>query len=137
MARLQKKKTPLKPRKKETSGDSEGRFSEAQQPADEKTASAGAGALSVDAGEKPKKAFTVKKPSTNGDPSAIMRLAEKYFGNWIQFLREVRVELTKVTWPSKKQTIGSTAVVIVFVFIVAFFLGLVDIGLSNFIRLFL
>ena len=66
-----------------------------------------------------------------------MKLADKYFGSWIQFFREVKVELTKVTWPSKKQTIGSTAVVIVFVFVIAFFLGLVDIGLSNLIRLIL
>jgi preprotein translocase subunit SecE len=66
-----------------------------------------------------------------------MKLVEKYFGTWIQFFREVKVELTKVTWPSKKQTIGSTAVVIVFVFVIAFFLGIVDIGLSSLIRLIL
>ncbi|RJP91653.1 MAG: preprotein translocase subunit SecE [Desulfobacteraceae bacterium] len=66
-----------------------------------------------------------------------MKLAEKYFGNWIQFFREVKVELTKVTWPSKKQTIGSTVVVIVFVFIVSIFLGVVDVGLSSLVRLIL
>ena len=86
--------------------------------------------------EKKKKVFAVKKPS-GSDQSAVMKLAEKYFGTWIQFFREVKVELTKVTWPTKKQTIGSTAVVIVFVFVIAFFLGLVDIGLSNLIRLIL
>ncbi|MCD6585547.1 MAG: preprotein translocase subunit SecE [Desulfobacteraceae bacterium] len=66
-----------------------------------------------------------------------MKLVDKYFGSWVQFFREVKVELTKVTWPSKKQTIGSTAVVIVFVFVIAFFLGMVDIGLSSLIRLIL
>jgi hypothetical protein len=30
----------------------------------------------------------------------------------IQFLREVKVELKKVTWPSRKQTMGSTVVVL-------------------------
>ena len=43
-----------------------------------------------------------------------------------QFLREVKVELKKVTWPGKRELIGSTIVVIVFVFIVAAYLGLVD-----------
>jgi preprotein translocase subunit SecE len=90
----------------------------------------------VSGAEKKKKIFTVKKPS-GSDQSAVMTLIEKYFGTWIQFFREVKVELTKVTWPSKKQTMGSTAVVIVFVFVIAFFLGMVDIGLSNLIRLIL
>jgi preprotein translocase subunit SecE len=52
----------------------------------------------------------------------------------IQFLREVKIELKKVTWPSRKQTIGSTAVVIALVLIISMFLGAVDIGLSNLIR---
>ena len=52
----------------------------------------------------------------------------------IQFLREVKIELKKVTWPTRKQTIGSTAVVIALVLIISLFLGAVDIGLSNLIR---
>jgi preprotein translocase subunit SecE len=39
----------------------------------------------------------------------------------IQFLREVKVELKKVTWPSRKQTLGSTAVVLVVVAIISLF----------------
>jgi preprotein translocase subunit SecE len=49
----------------------------------------------------------------------------------VQFLREVKVELRKVTWPSRKQTVGSTVVVIVLVMIISLFLGVVDIGLSK------
>ena len=52
----------------------------------------------------------------------------------IQFLREVKVELKKVTWPSKKQTMGSTVVVLVIVTIISLFLGVVDAGLSGLIR---
>jgi preprotein translocase subunit SecE len=52
-----------------------------------------------------------------------------------QFLREVKVELKKVTWPSRKQTIGSTAVVIVLVMIISLFLGVVDFGISSLIRI--
>jgi preprotein translocase subunit SecE len=53
----------------------------------------------------------------------------------VQFLREVKVELKKVTWPSRKETAASTVVVIILVFIISAFLGLVDIGLSNLIRM--
>ncbi|SLM27793.1 hypothetical protein MTBBW1_1110054 [Desulfamplus magnetovallimortis] len=52
-----------------------------------------------------------------------------------QFLREVQAELRKVTWPNRKQTAGSTFVVIIMVFIVAAFLGLVDITLSKLVQL--
>ncbi len=52
-----------------------------------------------------------------------------------QFFREVKIELKKVTWPTRKQTVSSTIVVIVLVFIISLFLGLVDFGLSSIIRL--
>lgn len=53
----------------------------------------------------------------------------------IQFLREVKVELKKVTWPSRKEAAASTVVVIIIVIIISGFLGLVDMGLSKAIRL--
>ncbi|MBA4367616.1 MAG: preprotein translocase subunit SecE [Desulfobacterium sp.] len=55
----------------------------------------------------------------------------------MQFFREVRIELKKVAWPSRPQTIGSTAVVIILVMIISFFLGLVDMGLSGLVQLIL
>ena len=54
-----------------------------------------------------------------------------------QFLREVKTELKKVTWPSRKDTLSGTAIVLVTVFIIAFFLGVVDSGLSNLIKMLL
>jgi preprotein translocase subunit SecE len=51
-----------------------------------------------------------------------------------QFLREVKTELKKVTWPSRKDTLSGTLVVLVAVFIIAIFLGIVDSGLSNLIK---
>ena len=50
------------------------------------------------------------------------------------FFREVRAELKRVTWPARKETVGSTSVVLVLVMIMAFFLGLVDLGLHELIR---
>lgn len=60
--------------------------------------------------------------------------AENVFTRSLQFLREVKIELKKVTWPSRQQTMGSTLVVIVLVMIISVFLGLVDLGLSGVIR---
>ncbi|WDP89687.1 MAG: preprotein translocase subunit SecE [Desulfobacter sp.] len=51
-----------------------------------------------------------------------------------EFLREVKVELKKVTWPTRKQTTGTTIVVILFVFVVAAFLGLFDFSLSRLVQ---
>jgi len=51
-----------------------------------------------------------------------------------RFLKETRFELKRVTWPSRKETVAGTAVVLVIVLIVAFFLGIVDMGLSEVIK---
>jgi preprotein translocase subunit SecE len=57
-----------------------------------------------------------------------------FINSSVQFLREVKIELKKVTWPSRKQTIGSTVVVIAVIILISIFLGSVDIGLSSLIR---
>lgn len=44
----------------------------------------------------------------------------------VRFLREVRLELKKVSWPSRREISGSTGVVIVSVLIVAVYLGILD-----------
>jgi len=51
-----------------------------------------------------------------------------------KFLKEAVAELTKVTWPSKDELIGSTIVTIVVSLIVAIFIGVVDRILSFAIR---
>jgi len=52
----------------------------------------------------------------------------------IQFLSEVKGEVKKVTWPSKKEAMGGTAVVLIVVLIMAIFLGVVDLLLSKIIE---
>jgi preprotein translocase subunit SecE len=47
------------------------------------------------------------------------------------FFKEVSVELKKVSWPTRQQTMNATVVVIVVSFIVAFFLGIVDVVLAR------
>jgi len=58
-----------------------------------------------------------------------------FFQRAMDFLREVKVELKKVTWPTRKQTTGTTIVVIIFVFVIAAFLGLFDFGLSKLVQI--
>ena len=52
----------------------------------------------------------------------------------IQFLSEVKGEVKKVTWPSKKEALGGTAVVLLVVFFMALFLGLVHLLLSKIVE---
>ena len=52
----------------------------------------------------------------------------------VQFLSEVKGEVKKVTWPSKKEAMGGTAVVLMVVLIMAVFLGVVDLLLSKIIE---
>jgi len=66
-----------------------------------------------------------------------MEKIKEFWKTTKQFFREVRVELKKVTWPSRKETIASTSVVLITVVIVSFFLGIVDLGLSRLVRVFL
>ncbi len=42
------------------------------------------------------------------------------------FLKEVRVESTKVTWPNRKELRESTIVVVVAVTVIAIFIGFAD-----------
>jgi len=53
----------------------------------------------------------------------------------ISFLKEAKIELKKVTWPTPRQTLASTSVVIIVVIIVSIYLGIVDFGVAKAIRL--
>ncbi len=48
--------------------------------------------------------------------------------NIIQFLKEVRLELAKVSWPSREQIVVYTLTVIGLSLFLAIFLGLLDSG---------
>ena len=60
--------------------------------------------------------------------------ADNFFTRTAEFFREVKVELKKVVWPTRKQTTGTTVVVIIFVFVVAVFLGVFDYSLSTLVQ---
>jgi preprotein translocase subunit SecE len=50
------------------------------------------------------------------------------------FLDEVKAELSKVTWPTRKETFATTWVVVVIIFIIAFYLGACDLLLAKIMR---
>lgn len=47
----------------------------------------------------------------------------------IQFLKEVKAELGKVVWPTRRDTIRYTVTIIVFSLVIAAILGATDFGL--------
>jgi preprotein translocase subunit SecE len=87
-----------------------------------------------DAKKVKKKPVLPQKKQSTATGTAAAKPKETIVSKSAQFLREVKVELKKVTWPSRKQTIGSTAVVIALVMLISLFLGVVDLGISSLIR---
>ena len=64
--------------------------------------------------------LTTEKPGER--PSVTRGIAD--------YVRDVRVEMNKVSWPSRRELRDSTLVVIVMVFLVAVFIGIVDRALT-------
>jgi preprotein translocase subunit SecE len=117
MGRIQKKKDPGKKKAQQ------------QRKADNQTGSSQVGnGVAVDKPAAVIKRYTApeKVKSSPAEPNIVQKS--------VQFLREVKIELKKVTWPTRKQTMGSTIVVIVLVMIISLFLGLVDVSLSSLMR---
>jgi preprotein translocase subunit SecE len=56
------------------------------------------------------------------------------FAKTKNFLKDVKIELKKVVFPSREEVIDSTKIVVVLVVIVAVFLGIIDLGLSTLIE---
>ena len=53
------------------------------------------------------------------------------FSKVTKYLREVRSEMTKVTWPTRGQTVKMTLMVIVVSVVIGVFIGSLDILLSR------
>ena len=54
-----------------------------------------------------------------------------------QYLRESRLELKKVVWPTRKEVLATTLAVLALVSVMCLYLGLVDFGLSKLMQLIL
>ena len=53
------------------------------------------------------------------------------------FLDSVKIELGKVTWPTRKETVATTGVVVVIIFLISIYLGACDLVLAKLMRLIL
>ncbi|MDD9303677.1 MAG: preprotein translocase subunit SecE [Desulfobacter sp.] len=112
MSKIQKKK-PLSEKKKRKVGPEDG----------------APNAVSTAKQAAPKVAPRSKVEKAGAEP-----VSDNIFTRAAAFVREVKIELEKVTWPTRKQTTGTTIVVILFVFVVAAFLGLFDFSLSRLVQ---
>jgi preprotein translocase subunit SecE len=54
-----------------------------------------------------------------------------------EFLEEVKLELGKVTWPTRKETVATTWVVVVIIVLISLYLGACDVVLAKLMRLIL
>jgi len=52
-----------------------------------------------------------------------------------QFFDEMRLEFSRVSWPTREATLKSTGVVVFVTLVIAVYLGLIDLGLSNALKL--
>jgi preprotein translocase subunit SecE len=83
---------------------------------------------------------TTDKPTTTKQPArppATSRTAvvTSAGGRLPRFLREVRIEMGKVTWPSRAELIQSTTVVVIAVLIAAAYIGVLDLVWSSLVKL--
>jgi preprotein translocase subunit SecE len=51
------------------------------------------------------------------------------------YIRDVILELRKVTWPTREELYGATVTVVIFSVICAAFVGIVDVALGYVVRL--
>ena len=129
MARLQRKKKPSEKKKKKQNSQENSSAMSTAETVEKRTESSSNSAKTIKI-----KPFSTRQKSpakTKTEPGKI----KGYIDKGLQFLREVKIELKKVVWPTRKQTIGSTVVVLILTMIIALFLGLIDMGLSSIIRI--
>ncbi len=67
-----------------------------------------------------------KAPAKNKKPNI--------FARFFKYLKEVKSELIKVTWPAPKQVVRDTLTVIVIVVISAVFIGVIDLVFKNIVN---
>ncbi len=63
-----------------------------------------------------------------------MDTLKSYLDQSVSFLREAYAELAKVHYPSPKETMQATIVVVALSFVMALWLGLVDVGATRAVR---
>jgi len=62
---------------------------------------------------------------------------KEYLNQVVQFFREVKAELQKVTFPTRQETVGHTIVVLVLTAIISVYLGMSDWALARIVKMLL
>jgi preprotein translocase subunit SecE len=66
-----------------------------------------------------------------------MEKVKQFIADALEFFREVKVELQKVTFPTRQETMGSTLVVLVLTILMGIYLGFSDWVLAHVVRMLL
>jgi preprotein translocase subunit SecE len=61
----------------------------------------------------------------------------KHFAKISLFISQVKTELTKVSWPTRSEVVTSTMVILVMTAFLAVYVGVIELGLSKILTLFL
>ena len=56
-------------------------------------------------------------------------------GRLFRFFKETKAELKKVSWPTKKQLLHNTLIILVFIIITSVILSVLDLGFAELFRL--
>jgi preprotein translocase subunit SecE len=83
--------------------------------------------------KKPVKNQVVRLKPKKTTTSALSNV-KGYWDQSVQFVKEAWIELKKVIWPSQKETLGATAVVLVLVILISAYLGFVDMLLTRLMK---
>jgi len=67
----------------------------------------------------------------------ILANGEKPAGGFVDFIRETRREISKVTWPTRKEVGLTTAMIVIFAMIAGVFFLIVDTALGRVVSLLL
>ena len=72
-----------------------------------------------------------------GGPKGPAGVSGSRWSRLVQFLREVRVELSRVGWPSREQMIAFTSVTVITAGVLTGYVFLVDLGFSRSVLVFI
>jgi preprotein translocase subunit SecE len=89
-----------------------------------------------EAADKPVKK-KAEKPSDKKPAVSVQTTLTDKTAQLKEFFQESKVELKKITWPTRKETIATGIAVLVLTFVMALFLGVADLGLTKIVELIL
>ncbi|MDO5559983.1 MAG: preprotein translocase subunit SecE [Oscillospiraceae bacterium] len=78
-----------------------------------------------------------KKSDKKADSKSVSKDKKKQPGKVKKYFKDLKSEFKKVVWPSKKQVINNSSVVLATVILIGVFVGLFDTGLGFLLKLIL